>query len=396
MISPDGKHVAVVCGWEMKVIEVGTGKAKFGREFESSRSCRNEFYHDSRYCPVFSPDGKNLLASSDGREENCFRVWDVGTGRERDWLRRTQAWPSHFAFSADGKTVASACPGRHVIVGGGEDSRKEKSNANVKLWGLPTGNVLWHLDPGVTPSFVMLWTPDGKSLITSGPENTLKVWDVATRNERLVLKGHESRVEDATLSPDGKLLAADSGETARLWDLTDGKELALFPEHSNMGGDLQFSPDGKTLAVFLKDHSLCLWDVPTRKPRLRLRAARSVGDHCRFSPDGRTLATWSRWDGDEAVRLWDPATGDVRAVLSERDGIRGVIFAPDGRTLATVCADRTIKLWDPITGQEWLTLRGCLHEIQRLVFSPDSKTLAVGTAAGTVLLRGGANPPGRK
>ena len=63
-----------------------------------------------------------------------------------------------------------------------------------------------------------------------------------------------------------------------------------------------------------------------------------------FSPDGTTMATVSH---DKTAKLWDVATGRVRATFAgHTDGVLAVKFTPDGKTLLTGSSDMTVKWWD--------------------------------------------------
>ncbi len=136
--------------------------------------------------------------------------------------------------------------------------------------------------------------------------------------------------------------------------------------------NLAFSPDGKLLATVSGGPSALnevkLWDVATGKPRATLSTHKlwtgilssATSEHSMgvlsvaFSPDGKTLATGS-WD--YTVKLWDLATGRVRATLHQHPGdvwVMSVAFSPDGNTLATAGEDSqrgVLKLWDVATGQ---------------------------------------------
>jgi len=63
------------------------------------------------------------------------------------------------------------------------------------------------------------YSPDGQCLATASHDGTAKVWDAATGQETLTLKGHTAGLTSVVFSADGSRLAtADLGGTVRIWD----------------------------------------------------------------------------------------------------------------------------------------------------------------------------------
>jgi WD40 repeat protein len=121
-----------------------------------------------------------------------------------------------------------------------------------------------------------------------------------------------------------------------------------------------------------------------------------------FAPDGRTLATvtlargWAPSYG--VVKLWDVAAGkELRAFDLKNNRLECVAFSPDGRLVAVGGSVERIegafrttagvaRLFEADTGKELLTLQGHKEAVKSLTFSPDGRLLATASGDGAVAL----------
>ncbi len=68
----------------------------------------------------------------------------------------------------------------------------------------------------------MAFSRDGQLLATTGPDKTVRLWDVATGAQLGEVGDPDDRLTGVAFSPDGRMLAA-TGDDAdiRLWDLAE-------------------------------------------------------------------------------------------------------------------------------------------------------------------------------
>jgi WD40 repeat protein len=349
-----------------------------------------------RYSYVaFSPDGKLLAARGDAG----IIMWNVETGQElRSWTAPLDRSPP--AFSPDGKLIAAY------------------DGLLVRFWETATGKS-WagQVPPGHEGAITALgFLPDGRTLIATAADQTLRWWDAGTGQERRNLTCMESLAPGAAapkdprlgqlctmaLSRDGARLAVAAtinqgpamGTSAlsgtnwragiRLLDPASGKELRHLDGGNGRINSLAFSPDGTILAEAFAGGrtrpSVRKWDTASgqgSEPAME-------GTSPLFSPDGRYLITLdftSQTTIQTSIRFRHANTGKDVYSFAVNEFVRCCALSPDGTTLATGSDQvRVYSLsWkpEPRIGPERV-LAKALGTVPALAFSPDSRLLSAG------------------
>jgi WD40 repeat protein len=276
----------------------------------------------------------------------------------------------------------------------------------VNVWtpaDLHTGAPVWERDAesdddGVRSFSVGLshaeFTPDGRTLITSGWARHLRAWDAKTGAPGWEVHKPSGwgGVGVLAVSRDGTRVAFAGGQMGlpeKVYVL-DPKSLALVKTlrgHDNACGALAAGPEG--LASGSADKHVRFWAWDSGRCYCDL-ALRGIVRGLVFSPDGTRFAA----AGGKVVLVWDmvpPARGrgrrkpaNARHFRGHTDQIQWLDFSPDGRTLASAAHDGTVRLWDVAAGEERRAFAPKVGPLHHVAFAPDGLTLAFSSEKGHV------------
>jgi WD40 repeat protein len=298
---------------------------------------------DEDWTVTFSPNGRTLLA----RGLKTARLWDVATGRPigqpLEPVGEVRAWYE--------KTVEGFSPDGRVVLTGGPDG-------SARLWDAATGKPLGEPFMHAGPVHAVAFSPDGKRALTGsgegrGQRGEARLWDTARGQPLGPPLPHQGAVTAVAFSPDGKTVLTGSRDgTARLWDATAGKPTQLPLAHRAPVNVVAFSPDGKTVLI-ATEQTARLWDVTTGKPigpPLPSTGTEPAGAMTgAFRLDGKVVLTGTR----DGARLWAvpaPAAGDAERITLWTQVLTGMELDADG----------SIRELDAAT---WQQRRQRLHEL---------------------------------
>ncbi|MBK8266401.1 MAG: protein kinase [Nannocystis sp.] len=248
----------------------------------------------------------------------------------------------------------------------------------------------------------IVFSPDGRSVVTTSDDCLARIWDLDGRGSRALI-GHTDEVWRAAFSPDGARVATSSRDgSVRVWEAATGAPLAVLPGDEHGTRALSYTYDGAALLVGRDDDRLLRWEPATgavteierclagsfvsdgrrvacgeidrlgvvlhdlsEGTRFRLAVGRPINPITALSPTREVLAVAS----SGKVLLWSWRDGAVEELAGPPLPSRAMAFSADGDELAVSTKSQAIWRWRGGERLPDLELPG--GEPRRLIFTGD-------------------------
>ncbi|OCT88724.1 hypothetical protein XELAEV_18017354mg [Xenopus laevis] len=284
------------------------------------------------HCVKFSPKSSSFLTSSDDQTVKLWETSNVSKPSATNLKRE-------FDVSFNGEETL-------VLATSKDDC--------ILVIDVSRGEILCKLDGHSATVQHCQFTADGKHLVSSSDDSTIRVWSLAS-GESLELRGHKEPVKCFKILQESQVFSWSFDGTVKVWDLITGKLRKEFICHSETVLSCDISPDSTKFSTASADKSAKIWSLDMSTLLHELNGHQSCVRCCRFSWDNKYLATG---DDNGKIMIWSVQNGEllkqccdisVNNENSLHDGwVTDLHFSPNSKLI--VSSGANVKWWDVDTG----------------------------------------------
>jgi hypothetical protein len=193
---------------------------------------------------AFNHDGSELAVG--GYHE--VSIWNATNGTLLRRIKNVAERTYSLAYNADGSLLA--------VAGGTPASLGE-----VKLFNPADGALVADLGSMADVAYCAAFNPAGTKLAVAGADRSIRIYDVASRKEEVLIEDHADWVVSVAWNADGtRLASASRDKTSKVFNAANGESLMTYSGHGEQVFDVGFSGDGKLLLTAGADKKIHAWN----------------------------------------------------------------------------------------------------------------------------------------
>nr|CAB3267694.1 pre-mRNA 3' end processing protein WDR33 [Phallusia mammillata] len=238
------------------------------------------------------------------------------------------------------------------------------------------------------PVYKVVWTPDGRRLVTGSASGEFTLWNGTAFNFETILQAHDSPVRAMSWSRnDAWLITGDNFGYIKYWQL-NMNNVKMYQAHKDQAcRSVCFGPTDSKFVTASDDGTVRVWDFLRCHEEHILRGHGSDVKQVDWHPHKCLIASASK-DLQTPVKLWDPKAGQSLATIHAHKGtVMDIKFNRNGNWFLTASRDHLVKLYDIRNlKEEFQVFRGHKKEAFSVAWHPIHEDMfASGGSEGSII-----------
>ncbi len=364
-------------------IESGEEWMSFDQIFKSVSASRDYSIvvgtFNDRVAQVFDGNTGEIIQKLRGHDSNVLKVVmspNGGMALTVDDTNKCKAWiirkNPHALDGFGGVLSMSLSPNRDRLATGHWDN-------SVRVWDIKTRQVIYKYNRFFQKVNTITFSPDGQWIAAAGGDQVVEVFSASDGKPWRSLKGAKRLITSLAFSKDGNLLySGDLHGDVKVWDWKNGSLIETLNENLNGISDIEIHPNGQKMALSDVNGNVEVKNLIDGSNILTLDGSRSKTLDLKFHPSEDLIAIAR----SKEVHLIELSTGNVLQKLKTRSMVQGLTFSPNGTRIVTASGEPDINLgyptasvWDVVSGRELLTFKEDHGAFNSIAFLPDGNLL---------------------